>query len=524
LAAGGLGLIGVIAIFRQWSWDEEDRSLSVPGSERRVRVDNDLTNEGLFSIAALFLLIPPLLYRLQTSGTPLLGSPEAYGMAGYTAFVLEQFRQALPVLSNVEVYGDAPLLGVEPVSGLGRHVAFGLRLTFELVLIAGLLLSIEVSRRIVIGRDLREQIASLIDSKKDQNRTAVDHLFELARRGRTAARDLLQQCALGEVDVGKPTKASQSAAADGLVRLAELRPDYGMVLLTVAIDGYRRLRAEASDDPSFRSDVTGRLGVALYALGEREGGEAGKARLEEAVTAHRAALEVRTRDATPSDWAKTQNHLASTLRVLGEREGGEAGKAHLEEAVSVFRATLEVHARDAMPSYWAMTQNNLANALKVLGGREGGQVGKARLEEAVSAYRAALEVRTRDTEPSDWAGTQNNLANALQVLGKREGGEAGKARLEEAVSAYRAALEVYTRASMPSDWAMTQNNLAIALYELGEREGGEAGKARLEEAVSAFRAALMVYTRDAMPSYWARTQSGLEVALKSLREWPVSKG
>ncbi|MCA6346980.1 tetratricopeptide repeat protein [Phenylobacterium sp.] len=464
----------MIAIFRQWSWDEEDRSLSVPGSERRVRVDNDLTNEGLFSIAALFLLIPPLLYRLQTSGTPLLGSPEAYGMAGYTAFVLEQFRQALPVLSNVEVYGDAPLLGVEPVSGLGRHVAFGLRLTFELVLIAGLLLSIEVSRRIVIGRDLREQIASLIDSKKDQNRTAVDHLFELARRGRTAARDLLQQCALGEVDVGKPTKASQSAAADGLVRLAELRPDYGMVLLTVAIDGYRRLRAEASDDPSFRSDVTGRLGVALYAL--------------------------------------------------GEREGGEAGKAHLEEAVSVFRATLEVHARDAMPSYWAMTQNNLANALKVLGGREGGQVGKARLEEAVSAYRAALEVRTRDTEPSDWAGTQNNLANALQVLGKREGGEAGKARLEEAVSAYRAALEVYTRASMPSDWAMTQNNLAIALYELGEREGGEAGKARLEEAVSAFRAALMVYTRDAMPSYWARTQSGLEVALKSLREWPVSKG
>ncbi len=70
-AAAGLGLIGVIAIFRQWSWDEEDRSAGVPGSERRIRVDNDLTNEGLFAIAALFLLIPPLLYRLQT-GNPLI--------------------------------------------------------------------------------------------------------------------------------------------------------------------------------------------------------------------------------------------------------------------------------------------------------------------------------------------------------------------------------------------------------------------------------------------------------------------
>ena len=48
-AAAALGLIGVIAIFRQWNWDEEDRSAGVPGSERRIRVDNDLTNVGLFA-------------------------------------------------------------------------------------------------------------------------------------------------------------------------------------------------------------------------------------------------------------------------------------------------------------------------------------------------------------------------------------------------------------------------------------------------------------------------------------------
>jgi tetratricopeptide (TPR) repeat protein len=523
-AAAALGLIGVIAIFRQWSWDEEDRSAGVPGSERRIRVDNDLTNEGLFASAALFLLIPPLLYRLQTGGTPLLVSPEAYGMAGYTAFVLEQFQQALPLLSNFEVYGNAPVLGVESVSGAGRLVALGLRLTFELVLIAGLLLSIEVSRQIASGRDLREQIASLIDADEDRNRAAVDHLLKLARRGRTAARDLLLQCTVGEVDEGKPTKTSQLAAAIGLVRLAELRPDYGMVLLTVAIEGYRRLRAEASDDPLFRADVSVQLGNAIFALGTREGGEAGKARLEEAVSVYRATLEFFTRQAMPEDWAGTQNNLGNAILGLAEREGGEAGKARLEEAVSAFRAVLEVYTRDAKPSKWAGTQNNLGNALQVLGQPEGGEAVKARLEEAISAYRAALEVRTREAMPSDWATTQNNLGDALRVLGQSEGGEAGKARLEEAVSVFRAALEVRKREAMPQQWAVTQNNLGDALRVLGQSEGGEAGKARLEEAISVFRAALEVRTREAMPQQWAVTQNNLEIALKMLREWPSTEG
>ena len=415
-AAAVLGLIGVIAIFRQWNWDEEDRSAGVPGSERRIRVDNDLTNEGLFASAALFLLIPPLLYRLQTGGEPLLGNPEAFHLLGYSAFVLEQFRQAIPILSNIEVYGGGPLLGVKPVSEAGQHAAFGLRLTFELVLIAGVLLVIDVARKQASGRDLREQIAALIDADEDRNAAAVGHLLKLARRGVKEARDLLQKCALGEVDEDKPTKTSQRAAADGLVKLAEVRPDYGMVLLTVAIEGYRRLRAEASDDPLYQSAVNNNLGNALTKLGEREGGEAGKARLEEAVSAYRAALEVRTRDAMPSDWAMTQNNLGIAIQALGKREGGEAGKTRLEEAVSAYRAALEVYTRDAMPSVWATTQNNLGNALSVLGEREGGEAGKARLEEAVSAFRAALEVRTRDAMPSDWAMTQNNLEIALKIL------------------------------------------------------------------------------------------------------------
>ena len=59
------------------------------------------------------------------------------------------------------------------------------------------------------------------------------------------------------------------------------------------------------------------LGSALGTLGARE---SGTARLEESVAAYRAALEERTRDRVPLDWAMTQNNLGTALFDLGERE------------------------------------------------------------------------------------------------------------------------------------------------------------------------------------------------------------
>ena len=59
--------------------------------------------------------------------------------------------------------------------------------------------------------------------------------------------------------------------------------------------------------------------------GERE---SGTARLEEAVAAYRAALEERTRERVPLDWAMTQNNLGIALadaRRAGERHGAAGG-------------------------------------------------------------------------------------------------------------------------------------------------------------------------------------------------------
>ena len=80
--------------------------------------------------------------------------------------------------------------------------------------------------------------------------------------------------------------------------------------------------------------------------------------------------------------------------VLGARE---SGTAHLEEAVAAYRAALEERTRDRVPLDWAMTQMNLGTALETLGQRESGT---AHLEEAVAALDACLAV-TNSVWPSD---------------------------------------------------------------------------------------------------------------------------
>ncbi|MEO0547812.1 MAG: hypothetical protein AAF035_12800, partial [Pseudomonadota bacterium] len=97
------------------------------------------------------------------------------------------------------------------------------------------------------------------------------------------------------------------------------------------------------------------LGTALWTLGARE---RGTERLDEAVTAYRAALEEWTQERVPLDWAGTQNNLADVHRaymekcgVLGDASGVEhhrkTGLAHIEQALTVFNI-------ETTPAYHAM--------------------------------------------------------------------------------------------------------------------------------------------------------------------------
>jgi hypothetical protein len=79
------------------------------------------------------------------------------------------------------------------------------------------------------------------------------------------------------------------------------------------------------------------LGEVLRLIGERtDGTEA----LEQSVAAYRAALQVRTQEATPVDWAWTTDDLAWALKTLGQRTGN---RAMVAEARQLMQASWDTY-------------------------------------------------------------------------------------------------------------------------------------------------------------------------------------
>jgi tetratricopeptide (TPR) repeat protein len=175
--------------------------------------------------------------------------------------------------------------------------------------------------------------------------------------------------------------------------------------LEVAIALARKVHAAAADSDSRGAALNG-LGNALSALGERE---AGTARLEEAVTACRAALEERTRERVPLDWARAQMNLGTALATIGERE---AGTARLEEAVTACRAALEERTRERVPLDWAGTTAALGWAQTCIAERTSDPVLAASALENLLEAEAVLRGGGHGTW-ADWAAAKVPAAAAV---------------------------------------------------------------------------------------------------------------
>ena len=506
LISNGAALVSILAIYRYWERDEDKRIERI--SEGRSNYDGQDLRDEMFAAIGLLLFFIPLGYvRISEAGTVLSGhSP--YPSIDAALFVWGELTKALPLVDWSEVFRVRNLSGVEASGAVGLSLNFFIRILFDLLVLAGILRTLDILRSQSRGDDLRTEEEALRSGDPAKVEAALDRIIEVGLLGRRHA-------------ISHLFEITQASRSDG--RLAEPRwrekaaralADVAEALLESSVDltdlDKRLLAIEAFKvssnfmkpiDPSFWAETQNNLGLALWGLGKFAGDTA---RLEEAVTAYKAALNERTQDAVPADWAMTQNNLGLALCTLGQITGD---MGCLEEATTAYRAALKVYTRGTMSADWAATQNNLGLALWNLG-----QIASepARVEEAVKAFRAALEVQTRDAMPDDWAVIQTNLGLALWTLGEFAG---DTARLEEAVLAYRASLEVQTRDAMPSAWAATQNNLGIALWSLVKIAGDEA---RLEEAVTAYQAALEVRTRDAMPAAWAATQNNLGTALRIL--------
>ena len=210
--------------------------------------------------------------------------------------------------------------------------------------------------------------------------------------------------------------------------------------------------------------------------------------------------------ANRSTGACTQTELGRVLRLLGD---SDFGSARLEQAVSRLRAALEATPRDIAPAAWAETQYRLGAVLWRLGQR---QTGTNFLEQAVTALQAALQIRIQGTEPLQWAETENQLGLALVTLGQRE-------RSTERLGTRSGNPSCRRSRFCTSGMAVHSTGRSPRTMSASRWRRSAAGNAMIvpERAIIAYRDALTVRNRDRVPLYWARTMDNL--GLGTARPW-----
>jgi tetratricopeptide (TPR) repeat protein len=183
--------------------------------------------------------------------------------------------------------------------------------------------------------------------------------------------------------------------------------------------------------------------------------------------------------------------------------------AELSDAISAFRAALEVRRPERNRRDWATSRNNLANALQVLAGRKQSTDG---LAEAVAAYRDALTEFTRDSDPRQWAIIEHNTGVSLRALAEPD---KNIAMLKDAAAALREALTERSEARDGLDWALSTEELGRVLYLIGVWDNDMPS---LEQSIGLFESALKLLDAADNRELWLDGQFRLGDALSIIAD------
>lgn len=133
--------------------------------------------------------------------------------------------------------------------------------------------------------------------------------------------------------------------------------------------------------------------------------------LELAIAAYEQALQVRTREAMPQDWAMTQGNLASALIARAEITDNPAD---LDQAIHLIESALEVAAVGSPHSINAQYRLGYARSRRY---EISPDPDPTDLEQAIQAYKTALD--QLHPEHYDWQDYWQALPNTQTILGRR---------------------------------------------------------------------------------------------------------
>lgn len=193
------------------------------------------------------------------------------------------------------------------------------------------------------------------------------------------------------------------------------------------------------------------LANALASLAMRKSGEQSEVLFDEAVRSYHAAQEHFTRAAHPAEWGMVQQNLGSALfaRASAKSVDDPAKLELLTEAGEKFESALEIRSRQTGPKEWAMTRQNFAAVLQARGALMPDRSGALLLREALAIYKETLSIRTLGSSPLDWAMTRENMALTEADLSKHPAATVRLKHVAAALVHVEAALSIYERGGVP---------------------------------------------------------------------------
>lgn len=561
-----LGLIGVLAVFRRWSWDEADRTAGLPPAARRIPGHEDYTDEMLAALSAVFMYGALITWRVGGAFPFFEGGAEGVqggGLISYFLYVAGEAVQAVPIIGNVDMIGWRNPSGLELSQPFGGYFAFSMRTLLDVLVIGGLLKAIEIAGRINRGEDLRRLEAAANGEDDAAAATAIRALANRTARGSAEAGVLLERLAVAPPTGEAAPIARREAATRALEDLGE--HENGVSHLSIAVVGWRGLVDEAhrSGTDYRQAAVTNNLGVALSRLGRRMGGLAGLETLRQAEAMLQSAMQRWTALDAPLKAAQSQANLASTLLRIGQRAAPEQARVALERSLVLLEDWMAERGEAASPYDRANMGNNIGIVLLRLAMGRPGHEARPLLERSIATLERALGeplaagdslITTLGTTLDDArrdlkglaaeidvtgleqslkeqeaalaqareAGVPLRLSGALAVLGltlqrlsDTRSGAAATADVARAVDLFKEAVEVSRAAGLQDERPHRLNDVGVASDKLARRLAGDEAQKHWRESIAAYQEALSVWNEHAHPLDWARAQHNLAVVLRT---------
>jgi tetratricopeptide (TPR) repeat protein len=209
------------------------------------------------------------------------------------------------------------------------------------------------------------------------------------------------------------------------------------------------------------------LGAAYCALVLEEASSNSVANLlNRAVECYQRALQYRTPDAAPLDYAETQNNLGVTYLYLAHLVDNRT--YYMKRAFECLQRALEHYTPDATPLQYSTVQRNMGGAYLSFAEFKDRA---ANLKRAVECFQRALKYCSPKTAPLSYAQQQNSLGDAYFRLARIEDRDLN---LYRAVECYQRALKYFTPDAAPDEYAEMQYDLGLAYQALKDEEKARA--------------------------------------------------